>query len=575
MKKVLLFLITFLLFLPILLFTQETFEFDQFPSNATAGDSFYVHITCTSTPDFFGVCRLSIIPVPGDPEEYNPMRPDTAVLFFNAGEWEGYITVFMASDSLHINCTQIGDIGTSLSPQLDVDPNLPERLRILLPGQNARPGDTTSRGRNDIYYVNIANVSFNVNISAADHWWNPVGYGQDTVHLSTNNLFPVLPPDAMLSGGNVDLNVRLRTAMNACTLFVEEVTQENSLLLPDTSSRIRVIPDAFAKLLLIAPGMDVLPGDTTTDISLLPGATPNAAEWQVAGTPFEVKAYAVDDYWNPVGISAPQDNIRIFGTIGNQTVVDTGILTSGLVVFTITANISNWLYLEANDIDNSSITTQYKLPIYIAGAHYRVEADEENDTIISGDPIHLHIYYEDENEEIITGFDHNIKIYAYGGAGSLTPTDTIVRSLVAGRSDPIVYYVTIREEDLYLEVASADTLRKTNPGRNVNPIHVRANVTPTDPIVNFPNPFGADFKETTIYYWLGQPSDVDIAIYDRFGNLVRTWEKNGETGDNYLIWDGKNDRGKMVANGAYLLTVRASYRTEILKDYKRWIAVVK
>ncbi len=573
MKKVFLFLITFLLFLPILLFSQETFEFDQFPSNATAGDSFYVHINCTSTPNFNGGGVLSISPVPGNPE-YNPMKPDTMIVF-DAGGWGGYITVFMASDSLHINCTDFGHTDTNISPQLDVDPNLPERLRILLPGQTARPGDSTSRGRNPIYYVNTANVSFSANIAAADHWWNPVGYGQDTVHLSTNNLFPVLPPNTMLSGGDVNLNVRLRTAMNACTLFVEEVTQEASFLLPDTSSRIRIIPDAFAKLLLITPDLAVLPGDTTTNSSFLPGATPNATEWQVAGTPFNVTAYAVDDYWNPVGSSAPQDRIRIYGTIGNQTVVDTGILSGGNVTFSITCNISNWLYLQANDIDNPSFTTQYQLPIYIAGAHYRVEADEENDTIVSGDPIHLHIYYEDEEQNIITGFDHNVKIYGYGSSGHLTPTDTIIRALTAGRSDPIVYYTTDWEEDLYLEVASADTLRKTNPGRNVNPIHVRANVTPTDPIVNFPNPFGADFKETTIYYWLGQPSDVDILIYDRFGNLVRTWEKNGETGDNYLIWDGKNDRGKMVANGAYLLTVRASYRTEILKDYKRWIAVVK
>ncbi|MCK4234997.1 hypothetical protein KAX75_11245 [candidate division WOR-3 bacterium] len=570
MKKLFPLIIPFLFLFTFLLSAQEVFVFDSIPSNVTAGDSFYIHIICTSTPGFNGAGQLSIRPDPG----YNPMQP-TGMILFNSGEWGGYVTVFMASDSLHINCTEYGHNDTNLSPRLIVSANVPQRLRLLLPGQGTRPGDLSSRGREYIFYVQTADVSFNVNIAVTDYWWNPVGIGQDTVRLTSNNPFPIFPPDTALIAGNLDLSVKLRTAMDACTIFVEEITTNDTILVPDTSSTIRIVPDLFSKLLLIAPSQTVLAGDTATNTSLLPGATPDTTDWQVAGSPFDITVYAVDDCWNPVGSSAPMDSIRIYGQIGPNTLADTNVLSGGNTTVTFISDINGFFRLQAEDLDNSSITTKYQTPIKIAGAHYRLVADEELDTIISGSPIHLHIYYEDEKDNVITNDDHPIIIYVYRGSGSLTPTDTIVRTLTTGTVEPVVYYTTMQVEELYLRVSAQETSRLSTPGENENPIYLRPNVTPDEPIVNYPNPFGSEQKSTTIVYYLSQDCDVYIAIYDRFGNLVKKWNRNGVTGYNYLSWSGTNNRGTRVANGAYLLTVRATDRTAIVVEYRRWIAVVK
>ena len=570
MKKLFPLIIPFLFLFTFLLSAQEVFVFDSIPSNVTAGDSFYIHIICTSNPTFSGAGELSIRPYPG----YNPMQP-TGMIIFNNGGWGGYVTIFMASDSLHINCTQFGYADTNLSPRIIVGPNSPERLRILLPGQIAQPGHLPSRGRQNMLYVETANVSFTVNVSVTDYWWNPVGIGQDTVRLTSNNPFPIFPPDTALIAGNLDLSVRLRTAMDACTIFVEEITTNDTILVPDTSSTIRIVPDLFSKLLLIAPSQTVLAGDTATNMSLLPGATPDTTDWQVAGSPFDITVYAVDDCWNPVGSSAPMDSIRIYGQIGPNTLADTNVLSGGNTTVTFISDINGFLYLNAKDIDSPSCTTHYTTPVYIAGSRYRLVADEELDTIISGSPIHLHIYYEDEIGSIITGDDHNVIIYVYQGSGSLTPTDTIVRALTAGRVDPVVSYTTMQVEELFLQVSAEESSRRSTPGRNSNPIYLRPNVTPDEPIVNYPNPFGSEQKSTTIVYYLSQDCDVYIAIYDRFGNLVKKWNRNGVMGYNYLSWNGTNNRGTRVANGAYLLAVRATDRTAIVVEYRRWIAVVK
>lgn len=560
MKRVFPVLMLFLFLCPIILTAQEIFVFDSIPSNVTAGDSFYIHIICTSTPNFFGGGMLSIRPIPGNPQ-YNPLRPDTMIVF-NDGEWGGNVTIFMASDSIHINCTEFGHSDTNLSPQLVVGPNVPERLRILLPGQAARPGDTTSRGRNPIYYVNTANVSFNVNISVTDYWWNPVGAGQDTIRLSSNNPFPILPPDAILTGGAIDLSVRLRTAMDACTIFVDEISQDTSILESDKSSRIRILPGNFTKLLLTAPGQTLLPGDTTTDVSQFPGASGSPSN-QTAGIPFNVSVRAVDDCWNTVS-SAPNDVVRV---TGYPVTPVTGTLINGIATISIVCNQGGIVIpLQATDVTDPFINPSYYVPVRIVGSRYIAVSDE--DTVLSNQRFQIHIAYVDADGDTISDANHWVKITTDGN-GTISPDST---QLIGGYKDLFVSYATSIEENIHIIVSDENTL--TAPG-STDPIHVMPIITPKDPVVNYPNPFGSEHKHTTISYYLTRACDVNISIYDRFGNLVKTWKRSGRIGYNYLTWNGKNNRGKMVANGAYLLAIRATERTETVHVYRRWIAVVK
>ena len=80
---------------------------------------------------------------------------------------------------------------------------------------------------------------------------------------------------------------------------------------------------------------------------------------------------------------------------------------------------------------------------------------------------------------------------------------------------------------------------------------------------NYPNPFKAGKKYTTIRYVLGKDAKVTISIYDLLGQLVRRIKipkgtlPGGKQGPNEVPWYGKNERGRVVANGGYYCVLEA------------------
>jgi len=72
---------------------------------------------------------------------------------------------------------------------------------------------------------------------------------------------------------------------------------------------------------------------------------------------------------------------------------------------------------------------------------------------------------------------------------------------------------------------------------------------------NFPNPFRGT---TSISFTVGQPSPVNLSVYDVAGRRVATLV-NGvhEPGRNRVVWDGRDGSGHRVAAGIYF------YRLEI------------
>jgi len=98
---------------------------------------------------------------------------------------------------------------------------------------------------------------------------------------------------------------------------------------------------------------------------------------------------------------------------------------------------------------------------------------------------------------------------------------------------------------------------------------------------NYPNPFKAGKEETTIIYDLKEDAKVRISIYDLLGQLVRRIEipkgtpGRGEQGTNEVPWDGKNERGRVVANGGYYCVVEADTETGKHIRKARKIMVIK
>src|SRR5262249_6222824 len=67
---------------------------------------------------------------------------------------------------------------------------------------------------------------------------------------------------------------------------------------------------------------------------------------------------------------------------------------------------------------------------------------------------------------------------------------------------------------------------------------------------NHPNPFN---PETTIEYSLAQSGPVQIRVYDAAGHQVRTLVDRMEAKGNHQVdFDGRDDRGQVLASGVYI-----------------------
>ncbi|GEM_PF-2327346 len=72
----------------------------------------------------------------------------------------------------------------------------------------------------------------------------------------------------------------------------------------------------------------------------------------------------------------------------------------------------------------------------------------------------------------------------------------------------------------------------------------------------FPNPFN---NVTIIRFDLPEKIDVQIAIFDLQGQLVRSWNQGSlHPGQYQLIWNGTNQQGIKITSGCYLLLMQTT-----------------
>ena len=78
---------------------------------------------------------------------------------------------------------------------------------------------------------------------------------------------------------------------------------------------------------------------------------------------------------------------------------------------------------------------------------------------------------------------------------------------------------------------------------------------------NFPNPFAPDRGTTFVITGLNEDARLVIKIHTVSGSLVRTLMADAIAGQVQLHWDGADERGDRVANGAYTYQVEAQGST--------------
>jgi len=106
-----------------------------------------------------------------------------------------------------------------------------------------------------------------------------------------------------------------------------------------------------------------------------------------------------------------------------------------------------------------------------------------------------------------------------------------------------------------------------------------------DKMINYPNPLNPNQGKTSLNYFLNEESDVEIRVFDAFGRMVFSQDiKKGQgTGDFVgatipgganFNWDGRNGEGRMVANGIYLIKVKAKGNSGT-QEFERRVGVLK
>lgn len=81
---------------------------------------------------------------------------------------------------------------------------------------------------------------------------------------------------------------------------------------------------------------------------------------------------------------------------------------------------------------------------------------------------------------------------------------------------------------------------------------------------NYPNPFN---PETTIEYELAKRSHVKLVIYDLLGQEIQVLVNELKpSGNNSVVWDGKNNHGQLVPSGFYVYRLTADKFTQTSKS---------
>jgi hypothetical protein len=89
----------------------------------------------------------------------------------------------------------------------------------------------------------------------------------------------------------------------------------------------------------------------------------------------------------------------------------------------------------------------------------------------------------------------------------------------------------------------------------------------------YPNPFLAGFRYdgkdyAKIAFRINSSGTASIFVYDFEGNSVRTLVKQRSlnSGEHEIEWDGRDDRGDLVAPGPYVIVLEMTIQGELYRD---------
>lgn len=471
-----------------------------------------------------------------------------AVVFRSAGDHQIQITPFDAFDLV----SQSSDV-------VNVIPGPFARLVTLLPGEELLPGDTTTDpnagpGKMGTRVVQTVGIPFQVRVRATDAFFNPISAGPaDLVGLFvTDAQATISPTETPLSGGAAVFDVTLRQGGN-------QVLRATDL----SDGQIQESRDNVVEVL--AGGLHYLFSISTDSVT--------------AGEPFDMQLSYRDgigatvvtaNHVVHVSVVSAADPAAEAATIS----VPSFNLENGVRSLTESIDLAGFYRLRLDDDLGTAPALSEPLAV-VPGPVATVALSRGQSEVGALEETTIEARLTDRVGNAIVG--ESILFEILLGNGSLSESEVVSG---AGGVASVVFRGGRVTETNTIQ-ASAESVSAT--------IDVVVNLTKSDftdgQVVNYPNPFGMESPVTRIDYYLAENADVDLRIFDLFGNLV--WSRkisaglvgargrSGNVHPNSIEWAGVNNRGQEVGNGGYILVARAVANGKQIMNKKRKIVVLR
>ncbi|MEO0223494.1 MAG: hypothetical protein ABIL76_00175, partial [candidate division WOR-3 bacterium] len=509
----------------------------------------YWNITTTNT-----IVWIQVMKTATEVDPYATVEPASVNLINTAT----FTVVVRTAQPRRIKVTD-GDLGLldQLGEVFNVNPNVPSKIFVILPGETADPGSPTGKYGTPLWQE--AGYSFMPTVRLVDDYYNPTPAPQDiTVRLTTED-----PYDSYTYGEYIDYTIPTNNTDGTSSEYPTLITATTTgwrLTADDVSPNIYTtyVTDGVKvkprrdesgyerKLLVTLPGEVAVWGKPPYNTNT--GGKSGIPQIVTAGLTFSVTVYACDYYWNRIddtlfNISPPEGNpvVSIQTSDPYDTEPSAEQLVDGRKVFNLTLVKAGTFTVTVSDIDGVGIYYQpYTTPVSTcqAAAAVKLLAILPAETYLPGSPTGK----TGVPQQFTAGVPFNITVYGCDQYWNLQPnavalvriTDSdvynstpLATSLVNGQAVIQHTFVTAGTHYILVEDIDSDPLASYT----VPVVTVTANV-PTKLLAMLPGetykpgkyniaPYGKE--GTPITQTAGVPFNVTVYATDDYYNRASTF----------------------------------------------------
>ncbi|MFA5857904.1 MAG: hypothetical protein WC955_02445 [Elusimicrobiota bacterium] len=278
------------------------------PVTQTAGVAF--NVTVKSCDAYFNTVSETPVVTLATDDNY-----DTEPSAFGLSNGIGVSTVTLVTEKQTVITATANSYTSNVTQSINVNPNAPNKLIVLVPGETAVNGKHNSApfGKTGTPTTQTAGVAFNVTVRCVDDFWNITSSAPAVLTTSQDN-WDIEPSTRSLSNGSTTFAYTLVTATTGG--FTITATDQNYESRPGgayaayTSTKVVVIPNTVRKLQVLVPGESIISGKPFNgSYDSVYGGKTGSTSLQAAGVPFTVTVTACDDYWNLVSSEYSEVNV--------------------------------------------------------------------------------------------------------------------------------------------------------------------------------------------------------------------------------------------------------------------------